>query len=274
MRLPSFLVNYGQEFLPKTLLTEQIARFAQSEHKATKNTLIYAFMRAYGISLQEYARTKIDDYTSFNDFFTRELADGARTLQDGLICPADGTVSQIGTICDGQIIQAKGRYYSLAQLLADNDTHYWHDGDFATIYLAPHNYHRVHMPFDGVLQRTRYIGGSLFSVNHATAQSVPDVFARNERLVCFFECEFGQAVVILVGAMIVGGIETVATGKITRTDGIHQHTHNLALKKGDELGRFYLGSTAIVIVPKGVADFNAHAGDIVRMGQSIGKFDI
>ncbi|MDO4426783.1 MAG: archaetidylserine decarboxylase [Moraxella sp.] len=253
-------------------------QIAKSERPYIKTPLIYGFAKAYGISLDEYERGRLQDYGSFNDFFTRELKDAARPIDpatDSLACPADGTVSQIGQIQNGQILQAKGRDYSVGQLLADyEDGMAMTDGAFATIYLAPSNYHRVHMPFNGTLIETRYVPGNLFSVNNATASHVPDLFARNERLVCVFETDFGRAFVVLVGAMIVAGIECVATGKLERTDRIQTRTHSLALKKGDELGRFYLGSTAIVVLPKAANTLWSPAfghGSTVRMGETLGQ---
>lgn len=184
-------------------------------------------------------------------------------------------MSQIGHITKGQILQAKGRAYDVGQLLADFELGKdFVEGSFATIYLAPTNYHRVHLPFDGTLIATRYVPGTLFSVNDTTAQNVPDLFARNERLVCDFDTAFGRASVVLVGAMIVAGIGCVATGDIKRTPYIQYRTHELPLKKGDELGRFYLGSTAIVIMPKSASvvwqDGFVHGKKVV-MGEKIGQ---
>lgn len=266
-----------QNLVPQQALSELAGQLAKSENPLVKKAFIHTFARAYNISLDEYARGELDDYASFNDFFTRELQDGRRPIdeaQGALICPADGTVSQLGGIDGQSILQAKGFDYSVGQLLADyDDGQYFTDGQFATIYLAPHNYHRVHMPFAGKLIATRYVPGDLFSVNNATAQSVPNLFARNERLVCLFDTDFGRAAVVLVGAMIVAGIECVATGKITRTPYIQYRTHDLDLQKGDELGRFYLGSTAIIILPKSAdstwLDGIEH-GTTVMMGQKIG----
>lgn len=271
----------AQNFVPQTKLSEVAGQIAKSDRTYIKTPLIYGFAKAYGISLDDYERGRLQDYDSFNDFFTRELKDAARpidTATDSLVCPADGTVSQIGQIQNGQILQAKGRDYSVGQLLADyEDGMAMVNGAFATIYLAPSNYHRVHMPFDGTLIETRYVPGNLFSVNNATASHVPDLFARNERLVCVFETDFGRAFVVLVGAMIVAGIECIATGKLERTDRIQTRTHALALKKGDELGRFYLGSTAIVVLPEraGTAwlpEFDH--GRTVRMGQTLGRTSV
>lgn len=272
------LFTLAQNLVPQQTLSEFAGYLARHQHPWVKRPLIHAFAKAYDISLEEYERGQLNDYHSFNDFFTRELKPGSRTIdsaKDTIACPADGTISQLGNINHQSILQAKGFDYEVGQLLADHeDGQYFMDGSFATIYLAPSNYHRVHMPFDGTLVATRYVPGKLFSVNDATANSVPDLFARNERLVCLFDTEFGKACVVLVGAMIVAGIESVATGKIRRTPYIQHRKHQMQLHKGDELGRFYLGSTAIIILPKtaNVAwQENMVHGSKVRMGQGLGK---
>lgn len=266
-----------QQIVPQQKLSQLAGRLAESRHPIVKRAIIRSFAKAYGITLEDYERESLNAYDSFNDFFTRELKADARdldTTEGGILSPADGVISQLGAIDKHNVLQAKGRHYDIGQLLADNDDgNYFKDGSFATVYLAPSNYHRVHMPFDGTLVETRYIPGSLFSVNTVTAANIPDLFARNERLVCVFDTDFGRAAVVMVGAMIVAGIETVATGKIERTPNIQQQTHELSLKKGEELGRFYLGSTAIVVLPKAAkttwqADLTA--GSIVQMGQLLG----
>lgn len=272
------LFTLVQNLAPQQTLSELAGFFAKSQNPYVKKAFVHAFAKAYDIDLSEYERGNLDDYESFNDFFTRELKDGMRPLDDtadGIASPADGQISQIGTITNGQLLQAKGRDYDVGQLLADFELgKAFMDGSFATIYLAPTNYHRVHMPFDGTLIATRYVPGTLFSVNDITAKNVPDLFARNERLVCEFDTTFGRACVVLVGAMIVAGIESVATGAIKRTPYIQHRTHDIALKKGDELGRFYLGSTAIIVLPKTAntawGDEFVH-GKAVVMGQRIGR---
>lgn len=272
------LFTLAQNLAPQQTLSELAGFFAKSQNPYVKKAFVHAFAKAYDIDLSEYERGNLDDYESFNDFFTRELKDGMRPLDDtagGIASPADGQISQIGIITNGQLLQAKGRDYDVGQLLADFELgKAFMDGSFATIYLAPTNYHRVHMPFDGTLIATRYVPGTLFSVNDITAKNVPDLFARNERLVCEFDTTFGRACVVLVGAMIVAGIESVATGAIKRTPYIQHRTHDIALKKGDELGRFYLGSTAIIVLPKTAntawGDEFVH-GKAVVMGQRIGR---
>ena len=266
-----------QQLVPQQQLSKVAGRLAASRHPYVKRTFIRSFAKAYNISLDEYERQSLNAYESFNDFFTRELKEGARTIDttdNGIVSPADGIISQLGQIQDHKLLQAKGRHYDVGQLLADSeDGSYFADGSFATIYLAPSNYHRVHMPFTGTLTKTRYVPGTLFSVNNTTAANVPDLFARNERLVCMFDTKYGKAAVVMVGAMIVAGIETVATGKITRTDDIQEADHDMPFAAGDELGRFYLGSTAIVVLPKAAkADWldNMQANSVVQMGQLLG----
>ena len=270
-----------QQFVPQQKISKVAGRLAASRHPWVKRTFIRSFAKAYDVSLDEYERQSLNAYESFNDFFTRELQDDARAIDttvNGIVSPADGMISQLGQIHEHKLLQAKGRDYDIGQLLADSaDGDYFADGSFATVYLAPSNYHRVHMPFDGMLTKTRYVPGTLFSVNNTTAANVPDLFARNERLVCLFDTAYGKAAVIMVGAMIVAGIETVATGKIIRTDDIQEADHDMSFKKGDELGRFYLGSTAIVVLPKAAKtdwqDTMKH-GSTVQMGQLLGNAKI
>lgn len=266
-----------QQFVPQQKISKVAGRLAASRHPIVKRAFIRSFAKAYNVKLDEYERQSLNAYESFNDFFTRELKDDARAVDTtihGIASPADGIISQLGQIEDHKMLQAKGRYYDIGQLLADSeDGSYFADGSFATVYLAPSNYHRVHMPFAGTLTKTRYVPGTLFSVNTTTAANIPDLFARNERLVCMFDTAYGKAAVVMVGAMIVAGIETVATGKITRTDDIQEADHDMKLEKGDELGRFYLGSTAIVILPKAAkTDWqdNMMANSLVQMGQLLG----
>ena len=270
-----------QQFVPQQKLSRAAGRLAASRHPLVKRTFIRSFAKAYNVTLDEYERDSFNAYESFNDFFTRELKDNARLIDsadNGIVSPADGVISQLGQINDHKLLQAKGREYDIGQLLANSaDGDYFADGSFATVYLAPSNYHRVHMPFDGTLTTARYVPGTLFSVNNSTAANIPDLFARNERLVCMFDTEYGKAAVVLVGAMIVAGIESVATGKISRTEDIQETTHSMALAKGEELGRFYLGSTAIVIMPKAAkADWQNEmaANTVVQMGQLLGKAKI
>ncbi|TXD96054.1 phosphatidylserine decarboxylase [Psychrobacter frigidicola] len=266
-----------QQFVPQQQLSKVAGRLAASRHPLVKRAFIRTFAKAYNVKLDEYERQSLNAYESFNDFFTRELKEDARTIDNtaqGVVSPADGVISQLGQLHNNKLLQAKGLYYDIGQLLANNeDGSYFADGSFATVYLAPSNYHRVHMPFVGTLITTRYVPGTLFSVNNTTAENIPDLFARNERLVCLFDTEYGKAAVVMVGAMIVAGIETAATGKIARTDEIQEQTHDMSFAQGDELGRFYLGSTAIVILPKAAkTDWqnSMTANTTVQMGQLLG----
>ncbi|MES1963756.1 archaetidylserine decarboxylase [Psychrobacter sp. AH5] len=266
-----------QQFVPQQKLSRAAGRLAASRHPLVKRAFIRSFAKAYHITLDEYERDNFNAYESFNDFFTRELKQDARPIDNtasGIVSPADGVISQLGQINDHKLLQAKGRDYDIGQLLANSaDGDYFAGGSFATVYLAPSNYHRVHMPFDGTLTTARYVPGTLFSVNNTTAANIPDLFARNERLVCLFDTQYGKAAVVMVGAMIVAGIESVATGKISRTEDIQETTHNMPLTKGDELGRFYLGSTAIVILPKAAKanwQNELSANSVVQMGQLLG----
>ncbi|MDO5767935.1 MAG: archaetidylserine decarboxylase [Psychrobacter sp.] len=272
------IFTIAQHIVPQQRLSETAGRFAASRHPLVKKAFVHTFAKAYGITLDDYERKSLNAYESFNDFFTRELTQDARPIDeaaDSITSPADGIISQLGQIEKDQLLQAKGRHYSIGQLLADqDDAKHFIDGSFATVYLAPSNYHRVHMPFDGKLIFSRYIPGSLFSVNNTTAEQVPDLFARNERLVCLFETDFGIASVVMVGAMIVAGIETVATGKIDRSEDIQTWSHELTLSKGDELGRFYLGSTAIVLLPQAAGmkwQSNLQHDSTIQMGKLLGK---
>ncbi len=233
--------------------------------------------------MSEAAETDPLAYPTFNAFFTRALRTGARPLANdhgAVLCPADGAVSQLGTITDAGLLQAKGSFYTAAALLASTEEAEAFDGgSFATIYLSPRDYHRVHMPVAGRLLSTRYVPGDLFSVNQATAEAIPGLFARNERLVCLFETEYGPMAVVLVGAMIVAGIETVWAGRAcsTRERQIQFQDYTAAqpaveLAAGAELGRFYLGSTAIVLFAHGALELSGglSAGTPVKMGQLLG----
>ena len=269
-----------QHALPHHLVSRGAGKIASSEVPFLKNLLIRRFIDAYDVDMSEAARG-VDEYKSFNDFFTRELKPGMRPLADAtthILSPADGTVSQIGTIEEGRIFQAKGRHFTAAQLLGgDSETaKRFEGGQFATIYLSPRDYHRVHMPAAGSLASTTYVPGELFSVNQVTAENVDGLFARNERLACLFTGPDGVFASVMVGAMIVAGIETVWSGlvethhpKLVR-ESFNPDTHGFAA--GDEMGRFILGSTVVLLFEPGrVAwDETLKAGDAVRMGQAIG----
>lgn len=245
-----------------------------------KNVLIKAFARHYRVNLQEAEIEDPGQFENFNAFFTRALKPGARPLaneENAILCPADGAISEMGKIEADRVLQAKGRYYTVARLLADEEmARHFEDGDFVTVYLSPRDYHRVHMPLAGKLVKTIYVPGKLFSVNRVTADYVPDLFARNERLVCLFDTEAGLMAVVLVGAMIVAGIETVWGGRVCprkhRQLQVEDYTHreqHVVLEAGAELGRFKLGSTAIVLFQSGAATLHAElrANSPVQMGQ-------
>lgn len=263
-----------QYVLPKHLLSRVIYGVMRSESPAFKRLLIGVFLKGYRVNMAEAVQSDPFAYRSFNDFFTRALRPGARTIAPGediVISPVDGTVSQAGPIHDRAIIQAKGIHYSTQQLLAsDTAAEAYRNGSFACIYLAPYNYHRIHMPFGGRLLNTAYAPGDLFSVNASTARAVPGVFARNERVICEFETPAGRMAVILVGALFVGSMETVYAGEInppprrtgarvprasTRDSRGSQERGAIAIPKGvgqtfakgAELGRFNMGSTVVLL---------------------------
>lgn len=269
-----------QRFLPQHFLSRVLAGVAEAKLPCLKNFLIRRFVAAYGVNLEAAQNSDIKSYRSFNEFFTRALKAGARALDPAphiLVSPADGTLSQFGIISGGQLIQAKNHRYTTQALLGDAEAETHFDGGrFATIYLAPKDYHRVHMPLDGKLVSTHYIPGRLFSVNAKTARHVPELFARNERLVCIFDTNRGRLAVILVGAMFVAGIETVwQTRYSPGTPEAHQaQKAGLVLVKGAEMGRFRFGSTVILLCPKDLEwDERLIAGATVSMGQSLGYFD-
>ena len=270
-----------QYLLPKKLVTQLAGRFASAELDGVTQAAISRFVAHYGVDMSEAAEPDITRYASFNDFFTRALRAGARPLADAdYVCPVDGAISQFGAIERDQIFQAKGHHYSTCALLA-GDTALaaeFEHGQFATIYLSPKDYHRIHMPCAGRLQRMVYVPGDLFSVNPTTARGVPGLFARNERVVCVFDTARGPFVLVLVGATIVGSMATVwhgvvnppRPGEIKRWDYAEKHVE---LAKGAEMGRFLLGSTVVLLWPKGTLKFNPEwaPGGAVRMGQMMGK---
>jgi phosphatidylserine decarboxylase len=273
-----------QYLLPHHLLSRGVGVLAQNH--LLRKLFIRAFIKRYKVDLSQAKIQEVDKFENFNAFFTRELQSNARPLaivQGAIVCPADGTVSQLGNITDGNLLQAKGRHYSCKSLLAGDAqmAELFRSGKFATIYLSPRDYHRVHMPMTGILKKTVYVPGKLFSVNQATADSVPNLFARNERLICLFGTEVGPMAVILVGAMIVAGIDTVWTGEVCPTTGKREiietdytnRTPAVELPLGSELGRFRLGSTAIVLFPRGAMEFESslEATSSVAMGQLLGQ---
>ena len=252
-----------QRLLPQHALSRLIARAAESKMPWLKNRLIERAIAAFDINIDEAESSDTDDYENFNSFFTRALKDGARPIDQGsnaLVSPADGAVSQAGPITQERIIQAKGSDYSAGRLLGNTEeAKLYTDGAFTTIYLSPKDYHRVHMPIAGTLISTRYIPGDLFSVNDKTAQALPGLFTRNERLVCQFDSELGQFALVFVGAMLVAGIETVWGGFETPGRGAVRNAdflgRDLSFDKGEEIGRFKFGSTVILLFQKDKIDW-------------------
>jgi phosphatidylserine decarboxylase len=270
-----------QHIVPQHLLSRSVGTLAASENTFVKNTFIKNFAAKYQVNMAEALEENPLAYKSFNDFFTRALKPNARPIaadSKAIISPADGAISQIGHISADKIFQAKGHDYSVTTLLGGDEQRAaaFIGGQFATVYLSPKDYHRVHMPFTGQLTQMIYVPGDLFSVNTTTAENVPNLFARNERVVCLFDTEVGQMAVVLVGAMIVAGIATAWAGNLAPQGKKVVTTHydgSITLKKGDELGRFYLGSTAIVLFGANVMQWRdgLSATNPVRMGEVMGK---
>jgi phosphatidylserine decarboxylase len=278
------LFIWFQHLVPQHLLSRCTGALAELRHPLwLKDWLVARFIRHFGVDMAEAQEPDSTRYTCFNDFFTRPLREGARPLSSAdILCPADGAISQLGAITNGLLFQAKGRYFS-AEVLLGGDLEraaQFDGGQFATIYLSPKDYHRVHMPVAGKLTATRYVPGKLFSVNGVTADNVDRLFARNERLVCHFDTERGPMAMILVGAMVVAGIETVWSGRVAPppkrpvTVDYVALPETVALAKGDEMGRFLLGSTVILLFPAGVMAFDPRyeAGTATRMGEQLGSY--
>lgn len=275
-RLKKQIFIQAQRVVPQHQLSRVVGKLAASEHPIIKNTVIQAFKAQYGIDMSIAEQSNALKFKSFNEFFTRSLKEGVRQIDTdphSIVSPADGAISQLGKIEEGDIFQAKGQSFSVEKLIADPQlAEPFKNGHFATVYLSPKDYHRVHMPFAGTLTETLYVPGELFSVNQTTAENIPGLFARNERMVCLFDTELGRMAVVLVGAMIVAGIETVATGKVKPTGHLELNQHNLFLEKGAELGRFYLGSTAVILFEKDKMAWDAafKANSVVMMGEALG----
>lgn len=271
-----------QYLLPQHLLSRLVGKLAECRLPWLKNLLIRRFITQYKVDMSEAVESAPEAYANFNAFFTRALKDGARPIADApVVCPADGAISQLGEVNRGRIFQAKGQDYSLQTLLGDDKalTAEFDGGSFATIYLSPRDYHRVHMPVDGTLRSMTYVPGKLFSVNTTTAENVRSLFARNERAICVFDTEFGPMAMILVGAMIVAGIETVWDGQVAppprqlTTRSYPQEAPTL--KKGEEMGRFKLGSTVILLFGKDKIDWldKFEALTPTRLGEALAERD-
>lgn len=270
-----------QYLLPQRALSWLVGRIAESRIGFVRGALIRAFLSRYPVDLAEAAEPDARRYLCFNDFFTRRLRPGARTfdaLPQAALCPADGIVSQAGRIAGDTILQAKGLDYAVSALLGGDPAlaAEFAGGEFATVYLAPHNYHRVHMPLAGTLRSARHVAGDLFSVNAATAASVPGLFARNERIACVFDTAQGPMAVVLVGALFVGSMSLAWAGRV-RADGsrkprdLPSRDPVIALDRGAELGWFNMGSTVVVLLPpRGpVLHEGITAGRSVRVGEPI-----
>ncbi len=270
-----------QYVLPKRALTAFAGRIAGARAGTLTTRLIRWFVGRYGVDMAEAANPDIASYASFNEFFTRALRADARPLATAdFVCPVDGAISQFGAIERDQIFQAKGHQYSTTALVGGDRAlaEKFENGRFATLYLSPKDYHRIHMPCDGVLQRMIYVPGALFSVNPVTARGVPGLFARNERVVCVFESAQGPFVLTLVGATIVGSMATVWHGVVNppRSGQVREWTYKdrqVVLKKGEELGRFLLGSTVVLLFPDKSLAFNPgwSPARAIRMGEAMGN---
>jgi phosphatidylserine decarboxylase len=270
-----------QYVLPKQALTALAGKFAAARAGRLTTAVIRWFVGRYGVNMAEAANPDIGSYASFNEFFTRPLKLGARPPAPAdFICPVDGAISQFGAIEHDRIFQAKGHHYSTTALVGGDGelAKQFQDGSFATLYLSPRDYHRIHMPCEGRLLRMIHVPGDLFSVNPVTARGVPGLFARNERVVCLFESARGPFVLALVGATIVGSMATVWHGVVNppRPGRLREWRYDdrqLLLRQGDEMGRFLLGSTVVMLFPPGALKFNAEWSPQrqIRLGEKMGE---
>jgi phosphatidylserine decarboxylase len=280
--MSDLLAVLPQYALPKQALTSLAGVLASARGGAATTRMIGWFVRRYGVDMSEAAEPDIARYPSFNEFFTRALKAGARPLAAAeLICPVDGAISQFGAIESGQIFQAKGHRYSATALVGGDAALAapFASGHFATLYLSPKDYHRIHMPCEARLLRMIHVPGELFSVNPTTARGVPGLFARNERVVCAFESTRGPFVLVLVGATIVGSMATVWHGVVNppRFKQVREWQYGereLRLKQGDEMGRFLLGSTVVLLFPPGELHFNPAwaPGRAIRLGETMAHY--
>ena len=274
------LVTLPQYIIPQHVFSLVMYRATRCEVVWFKNLIISTIIKQYRVNMAEAAEMDLDYYSSFNTFFTRLLRNDVRPISESdIVSPVDGVVSQVGPVTSGQIVQAKGQEYSVLALLGGDDalTSEFVGGQFATIYLSPKDYHRIHMPATGILRKMRYIPGKLFSVSPRTARAVPDLFARNERVAVTFDTDFGPIVMVLVGAIFVGSMETIWAGQITPNYGkvIQQWTYDgeqaITIEKGQEMGRFNMGSTVVMLVGKDVALFNdqVEAEATIQLGNAM-----
>lgn len=270
-----------QYLLPKRLLTQLAGKIATLQGGAFTTALIRWFVQRYQVNMAEAANPDISSYATFNAFFTRPLRPGVRPLASAAyVCPVDGAISQCGAIAADQVFQAKGHSYSTTALVGGDAqlAQQFQNGSFATLYLSPRDYHRIHMPCDGELRRMIYVPGDLFSVNPTTARGVPGLFARNERVVCLFESVQGPFVLTLVGATIVGSMATVWHGVVNppRSKEVrewHYPVGQVRLRQGEEMGQFLLGSTVVMLFPNGALQLNPEwvPGRAIRLGEKMGS---
>lgn len=278
--MPDQLFILLQHCLPKQKLTEFAGWYANLRAGRFTTATIRRFVKKYGVNMDEAANPDITAYGSFNEFFVRLLKPGARPIDSAdFVCPVDGAISQFGRIDNGQVFQAKGHHFSTTALVGGDRSlaEQFAQGSFANIYLSPKDYHRIHMPCDGTLTRMIYVPGALFSVNPVTAQGVPGLFARNERVVCVFDSATGPFVLTLVGATIVGSMATVWHGVVNppRSRQVREWRYDgqqISLKKGEEMGRFLLGSTVVMLFPPNTLEFNPdwQPAGAVRLGTAMG----
>jgi len=283
MTLKDALTTLPQYILPHHALSRMMSKLTHCENKAWKNLFIKQIIRHYGVNMDEAQQPDINAYKSFNDFFTRDLKPSARQLTsevNAIASPADGAVSQAGAISEGEIFQAKGKSYTALDLLGGSKERAkaFNNGVFTTIYLSPKDYHRLHMPITGTLREMVHVPGRLFSVNTATTRSVPRLFARNERVVAIFDTELGPMALVLVGAIFVSSIETVWHGVVTPPSVTSVQTWDYkenapTLKMGEEMGRFNMGSTIIVLFANNKVQWDSEfvADKIVKLGEMIAK---
>lgn len=277
---------FGQYILPKHAVSRIMGRFAASQSGSVTTAFIKWFIKQYKIDMTEAEREHPEDYKTFNDFFTRSLKEGLRPISEtDVVLPVDGCISQQGPMAAGRIIQAKGHDYSAFTLLGGdkNRAKPFANGHFSTIYLAPKDYHRIHMPMDATLREMVYVPGDLFSVNPLTAQNVPGLFARNERVAAIFDTEFGPMAMVLVGATIVASIETTWHGTVTPLCGQLDSWEYpadgdkaITFKKGDEMGRFKLGSTVVMLFGDDMLSHfeeGLESGTVTRLGQPMGHLN-
>ncbi len=277
---PNTLIALKHSVLPKRLLTFSAGLFANTRIPFIKNYLIHRFIKHFQVDMLEALIEVPEQYPTFNDFFVRHLKSGIRPVAaSDVVCPVDGCVSAVGKIQAGTMLQAKGQTYTVSELLAvsPEECLFFQSGSYMTLYLSPKDYHRIHMPLSAKLKRMVHVPGALFSVQPDTTRSIPKLFAKNERLIVFFETERGRMVMVLVGATIVGAIGTAWQGDLKRSsvEKTYEYSGEAVLEKASEMGYFKLGSTVILLFDEqssAVWDASLSVGSLVKMGQSIAEF--